>query len=259
MPISFQKHLKSYFSIALVWVAVSCTRPPELPIEPIISFQKIEFDEVVEVIGQTGIEIRTGLLSLSFNISDGDGDIGFDGGETGPDFDFIRDNSGKIVQFGQRPQDPPFTCVDYLLESLEGANGIDYNEDGDATDTLRIVLNEDRFNFFIDFFVKKNGTYEELDFRRIPESANGQTLCGEVPFDSRIPCLSTEANPCRDLTQNPGPIEGVIKYEMQSGLFMPVFRLDTIKVVFQMQDRALHKSNVIESPDFTLASIRPTN
>ena len=144
-------------------------------------------------------------------------------------------------------------------KSSEGANGIDYNEDGDATDTLRIVLNEDRFNFFIDFFVKKNGTFEELDFRRIPESANGQTLCGEVPFDSRIPCLSTEANPCRDLTQNPGPIEGVIKYDMQSGLFVPVFRLDTIKVVFQMQDRALHKSNIIESPEFTLASIRQGN
>uniref|UniRef100_UPI0040485B87 hypothetical protein n=1 Tax=Roseivirga sp. TaxID=1964215 RepID=UPI0040485B87 len=256
MAISFQKHFKAYLSIVLIYAFASCTRPPELPLEPVISFQKIEFKEIVEVIGQTGIEIRTGLLSLSFNIADGDGDIGIDGGETGPDFNFIRDNSGEIIQFGQRPQDPPFTCVDYLIESLEGANGIDYNEDGDATDTLRIVLNENRFNFFIDFFVKKNGTFQELDFRRIPESANGETLCGEVPFDSRIPCLSTEDNPCRDLTQNPGPIEGVIKYDMQSGLFLPTFRLDTVKVVFQMQDRAFNKSNVIESPEFTLASIR---
>jgi hypothetical protein len=105
--------------------------------------------------------------------------------------------------------------------------------------------------------VKKDGVFEELDFRRLPISANGETLCGEVPFDSRIPCLSNEDNPCADISQNPGPIEGTIRYEMQSGLFVPIFRLDTIKLVFQMQDRALNKSNVIESPEFTLGSIRP--
>lgn len=256
MTLSFQKHFKSYLAIALIWVVVSCVRPPDLPDTPVIGFEKIEFEERVEVIGSTGIEIRTGVLSLSFKVTDGDGDIGFDGGENGPDFDFVRYTDGRIVQFGERPEDPSFTCVDYIIESLEGVNGIDYNTDGDALDTLRINLNEDRFNFFIDFMVKKNGTFQELDFRRIPESANGQTLCGEVPFDSRIPCLSNDDNPCRDISQNPGPIEGVIRYEMQSGLFVPIFRLDTIKVVFQMQDRALNKSNVVESPEFTLGSIR---
>ncbi|MFT6055020.1 MAG: hypothetical protein ACJAS3_002739 [Roseivirga sp.] len=257
MTLNFKKHFKFSLSIALVWVTVSCVRPPDLPIEPVIKFEKIEFEERVEVIGSTGIEIRTGVLSLLFNVTDGDGDIGFDGGENGSDFSFITNENGSIIQFGDRPEDPSFTCVDYIIESLEGANGIDYNTDGDVADTLRINLNEDRFNFFIDFMVKKDGVFEELDFRRLPISANGETLCGEVPFDSRIPCLSNEDNPCADISQNPGPIEGTIRYEMQSGLFVPIFRLDTIKLVFQMQDRALNKSNVIESPEFTLGSIRP--
>lgn len=255
MGLSFQKHTKFYLSLAFLWLVTACIRPPEFPEEPSISFNNIEFEEIIEVIGTAGVEVRTGLLTLQFNLTDGDGDIGFDGGETGPDFDFVYEN-GKIVQFGERPEDPPFTCVDYLIEGLEGENGIDYNEDGDTADTLRMNLNEDRFNFFIDFFVKKNGTFEELDFRRIPESANGQTLCGEVPFDSRIPCLSNEDDACKDIDDNPGPIEGVITYEMKSSLFLPVFRTDTVKIVFQMQDRALNRSNIVESPEFTLQGIR---
>ncbi|WP_339605860.1 hypothetical protein [uncultured Roseivirga sp.] len=258
MELSFQKHSKIIFSIALFSLVMACNRPPDLPIEPNIGFNKVEFKEEVEVIGSTGVEIRTGVLSLSFNISDGDGDIGLDGDEVGPDYDFITYPNGQIVQFGERPEDPPFTCIDYVREADqadgEGNLGADLNGNGNATDTLRIELNEDRFNFFIDFFVKKNGTFQEIDFRKIPESANGITLCGEIPFDSRIPCLSKEGKPCSAIPTNPGPIEGVIKYDMKSGIFLPVFRTDTIKVVFQIQDRAKHRSNIVESPEFTLQS-----
>ncbi|WP_323755876.1 hypothetical protein [Roseivirga sp.] len=256
MELSFQKHYKIILSIALFGLVLACNRPPELPLEPSIGFNKVEFKEIVEVIGSAGVEIRTGQLSLSFNISDGDGDIGIDGGDTGPDYDFITYPNGAIVKFGERPEDPPFTCVDYIREAGEGDNGLDLNGNGTVTDTLRIELNEDRFNFFIDFFVKKNGTYQELNFRRIPESANGITLCGEIPFDSRIPCLSNEDDACSAVSKNAGPIEGVIKYDMKSGLFLPVFRTDTIKIVFQIQDRALNRSNVVETPEFTLQSAR---
>ena len=56
------------------------------------------------------------------------------------------------------------------------------------------------------------------------------------------------------ISKNSGPIEGVIKYEMKSGLFLPVFRTDTVKIVFQMQDRARNRSNIVETPEFTLQS-----
>ncbi|MGW8123561.1 hypothetical protein ACV07N_12950 [Roseivirga echinicomitans] len=256
MELSFQNHYKIILSTLFFGFVLSCNRPPELPVEPSIGFNKVEFKEEVEIIGSTGIEIRTGVLSLLFNIADGDGDIGIDGGDTGPDYDFVTHPNGEIVKYGERPEDPPFTCVDYIRESTEGDNGIDLNGNGNATDTLRIELNENRFNFFIDFYVKKNGIFQEVDFRRIPESANGTTLCGEIPFDSRIPCLSNENDPCTAISKKPGPIEGVIRYDMKSGLFLPVFRTDTIKVIFQIQDRSLHRSNIVESPEFTLQSAK---
>lgn len=254
MGLSFQKNIRGLFTLSILGLVFGCNRPPEFPVVPAISFNNVEFNEEVEIIGSAGVEVRTGVLALSFNIADGDGDIGLDGDEVGPDFDFVRYPNGEIVQFGERAEDPPFTCVDYLIEANEGDNGIDFNNNGNATDTLKIELNEDRFNFFIDFFVKKNGTFTELDFRKIPESANALTLCGEVPFDSRIPCLTNENRPCEEVNKNSGPIEGVIKYEMKSGLFLPVFRTDTVKIVFQMQDRARNRSNIVETPEFTLQS-----
>lgn len=243
---------------------VACfNRPPELPEAPVISFNDIAFEVSTTMIGPVPIE--TFELKLTLNVSDGNGDIGLDGDEnTGiyREFDFVRynDPDQTIVQFGERPEDPPFTCVDWILEAPPGVPEdavVDYNNDGDTNDTLRIIQNDNRHNIFIRFFEKQNdGSFVETDPRTWPPgSPNEETFCG-ISFNGRIPCLSSEDNPCNFVVNNDRPIEGTITYAMNSAAFLPVFRTNTIKLEFQIQDRALNRSNIAETPEFTLQDIR---
>lgn len=249
MRLSFSKSL--VFLSLLLLAAMSCNRPPDLPVTPEVSFNDVVFE--VKNAGDPLFEEN--ILKLSINIKDGDGDLGLSGEEdSGPYAPyFLVVENGKAVEFGQRAGDPPFTCLDYVIEDREN---LDINDDGDLLDTLLIDFNENQFNIEVDFFVKKNGTFREVDLRAQPRgSANENTFCG-ISFDGRFPCLSSEENPCSIVRNSNRPIEGVITYDMKSGLFLPLFRTDTIKLEFKVRDRALHTSNVGESREFTLQSIR---
>lgn len=247
--------LKDFFFLSVLVVlisAFSCSRPPELPDTPSISFHDIEF----EVINEGDPLFEENVLRLSFNVADGNGDLGLDGGEDNPPYNaynLIFDNTGNPVEFGQRPNDPMFTCLDYIIEERENT---DVNNDGDFLDTLLIDFNYDQFNIEIDFFVKRNGQFQEVDLRAQPTgSANQNTLCG-ISFDGRFPCLSSTEDPCDYVRNNNRPIEGVITYDMISGLFEPIFRTDTLKLSFKIKDRALNESNISETPEFTLQEIK---
>ena len=195
-------------------------------------------------------------LTISINVEDGDGDLGLDGDENGfPYHPFaIRvDGNGRPIEYGDDPNDPPFTCLDYAVEDFENT---DLNGDLDKSDTLLIDFNENQYNIFVSFFRKVNGTFEEVDIRaQPPGSANASTLCG-LTFDGRFPCLSSEDDPCNFVRNNARPITGVINYDMESSLFLPVFRTDTLMLKVQIQDRALNRSNTIETPEFTLQGIK---
>lgn len=228
-----------------------CNRPPELPVIPEVSFNDIAFE--IRNAGDPLFEEN--ILKLSINVKDGDGDLGLDGSEdTGPYAPYyLVEENGLPVEFGERPNDPPFSCLDYVIEDREN---LDLNGDQDLEDTLLIDFNPNQYNIEVDFYVKRNGVFEEVDLRRQPpNSANANTACG-ISFDGRFPCLSSEENPCSVVRNTDRPIEGVITYEMNSGLFLPIFRTDTMKLEFLVRDRALHQSNISETPEFTLQSIR---
>ncbi len=254
-----------YYSLAALTLVLSllgCNRPPDLPDTPVISFNDIAFEVTTVFIGSVPIETTT--LKLTFNVADGDGDIGLDGAESGRpynEFDFVTNPDGSIVEFGERPGDPPFTCLDYLIEAPQGVPDdatFDYNQDGDTKDTLYVDFNENRHNIFVDFFIKQpDGSFVESDVRAWPPGSDNEvTFCNSETFDGRIPCLSAEDEPCDFIRSTNRPIEGTITYDMQSSGFLPIFRAETIKLVFQIQDRALNKSNIVETPEFTLQDIR---
>ncbi len=253
MRIKFSNHTLLVCTAVLLVIA-SCTRPPELPEVPVIGFDNIEF----EILNQGDPLFEQNELRLTFSVSDGNGDLGLDGDEgadnEGPyrSYTLVRENS-QFIEFGQRPTDPPFTCLDYVIEDRENE---DLNNDGDLLDTLLMDFNDNQYNIEVDFFVKENGSFNELDMRAQPLfSANQQTLCG-ITFDGRFPCLSTQDNPCDFVSGSDRPIEGFVTYAMNSSLFLPVFRTDTIKLQFKIRDRALNESNIAETPEFTLQGIQ---
>lgn len=254
-----QQKPKRAFKIVFLWsllmlVFSSCNRPPELPDQPTVAFDNIEF----ETLNAGDPLFEENVLRLSMKISDGNGDLGLDGNEISgiyAPFELVTDR-GNFVEFGDRPEDPPFSCLEYVIEDQENT---DLNFDGDLLDTLKINFNKNQFNIEVDFLVKKNGVFEEIDLRaQPPGSSNQNTLCG-ISFDGRFPCLSTQDNPCDHVRNSNSPIEGTVTYEMKSGLFLPLFRTDTLKLSFLVRDRALNESNVAETPEFTLQSIRKVN
>lgn len=247
-----KKTLSIALFLVLFAVAIGCIRPPDLPDTPEISYNNVAF----EIINEGDPLFEETVLRLSFNVADGNGDLGLDGGENFPPynpFNLVVDDAGQFVEFGQRPGDPDFTCLDYAVEDGENT---DLNGDGDLLDTLLIDFNMNQFNIEVDFFVKRFGQYQEVDLRaQPPGSANANTLCG-ISFDGRFPCLSSDDNPCDFIRGNNRPIEGIITYDMNSGLFLPIFRTDTMKLRFKIRDRALNESNEVETPEFTLQGIQ---
>ncbi len=245
------KSLLSIIAISVLLLA--CNRPPDLSVVPAIAWEGVEFR--VENPGDP-LQERT-VLRVSIQIEDGDGDLGLSADDDGfiyAPYHVVFNNDGEPVQFGERPEDPPFfTCLDYVDESREN---IDLNNDQDLNDTIRIEFNDDQYNFLIDFFRKRNGVFEEVDIRaQPPGSANVTTLCN-TSFDGRFPCLSSNENPCEYIEGADRPIRGVLNYDIESFLFLPIFRTDTLMVRIHVKDRALNESNVIESPEFTLQGVQ---
>jgi len=204
-----------------------CTRPPELPVIPSIEFEEVLFKEVE----------GPDSLIVSIFFQDGDGDLGltsYDIYEPYHPYDVKLDNNGDTLYFGDSPEMPAYNPVDYVILR---------DNDGNPLDTIWVELNPNHYNIFVRFFEKKNGKYEEFVWRDPPYY---QT------FDGRFPLLNTKIVDNRLIIR---PLEGSLRYGMSSSGWLFLFR-DTLKLEIMIQDRALNKSNVVTSPDFTLEMIR---
>lgn len=229
---------------------LSCFDPPEYPVEPEIEFKNIYFKKVPD---------GTDSLVLEVFFKDGDGNLGLAANELGcydidgktvcfqDRFQFMVNdggpNQGKRINYAIKRTDPnplfknlpayvkPYDCINWELEK---------SATGQVIDTVYIELNPDHHNIYVDFLVKQaDGSFQEFDFR--------EEYC--TTYDGRFPVLS------KDLSQK-NPLEGVIRYAMQGLGFELMFSIKTLKLRIQIQDRVLNKSNTIETPEFTLQSIK---
>lgn len=216
-----------YIIITGLLALTRCHQPPELPVTPMIKFEDVQFKEV------DGPD----SLIVSIYFEDGDGDLGltpYDVNIPYQAYDVVLDENNDTVTYGSRPGQPTYNPIDYVITR---------DEDGVAQDTVQVKINENHYNYFVRFFTKLKGQYTEFKWRDAPYY---QT------FDGRFPLLNT------DIVNNrlkEKPLEGTLKYGMTSSGWLLLFR-DTMKITVQIQDRSLHKSNVVESPDFTLESIK---
>lgn len=229
------KFLYLFISLGIAAAIGSCQGLPTFPNAPSISFVSIEYVEGSD--NPASPVFRIDSLNLTVYFQDGDGDLGLRSDETFPPFhpfDYVVDGNGNRIRFGSRPGLPPFSCVDYIRLEDTAARRID---------TFQIRLNQNHNNIFVNFFRKVGGNYVEYDWRSID-----QFLCAPN-FDSRFPII--RENVSREL-----PIEGELTYAMTSRAFRSVMRNDTFKITVSIQDRALNRSNTVESPDFTLEMVR---
>ena len=215
----FKYTILAAFSVLLL---LSCNKPPELPIVPTIDFDHVSFAEA------DGPD----SLIVFINFKDGDGDLGLNADENEwpyEPYDVVTDNNGDTILFGSRPGLPAYNPIDYV---------IDRDNNGNPIDTVLVKINENHYNYFIHFFQKYNGTYTEFIWEAAPYY---QT------FNGRFPILNT--------SEKSRPLEGQLRYALVSQGWLGLFR-DTMKISVQIQDRALHKSNVVESPDFLLENLK---
>jgi hypothetical protein len=199
-----------------------CNKPPELPEEPSIEGEWIQFKEAE----------GPDSLIISIYFKDGNGDLGLSSQNIDPPYhpySVVYDDNGDTIKFGSKPGLPEYNPIDYIIIR---------DDEGAPLDTVLVEINSDHYNYFVHFYEKKNGQYTEFDWRAKPYY---QT------FDGRFPDLNLE-NRAR-------PLEGSLRYGMVSSGWLFLFR-DSLKISIQIQDRSLNKSNMIESPDFTLENAK---
>ncbi|NOS92857.1 MAG: hypothetical protein HOP30_13110 [Cyclobacteriaceae bacterium] len=131
----------------------------------------------------------------------------------------------------------PYNCTRW--EVIRGSNNI-------VKDTVFVFYNPNYYNIYIDFYTKNtDGSYTLFDPTIIFKYPN----CSIAGYNGRFPILS------KDLGKK-SPLDGKITYALKGGAFEDQFGSKTMQLKITIQDRALNKSNVITTKDFTLASIR---
>lgn len=237
-------------SIIFILNLVACVSPPDFSDIPEISFQNLRYVQY---------ENARDSLKLTFNFQDGDGDIGLGPNEVAFPFhsyNYVIDADGEVVKYSNSIKPPLYTVLDTINHSEKKFlnsedirtvyNCSDYllvKVSDTKSDTLFVNINEYSKGLHLDFYRKRNGEYNIIDFA----SEFGNADCSVVDFSARIPFFDIE---------NIGKaIYGEITYSMFSRGFPVILRQDTFRLEFYIYDHSLNKSNVVITPDFTLRNI----
>lgn len=219
--------IKNYLGLMLITAfgCFSCISPPEnFPSVPEIEFSTIEY---VPTSGQDS-------LIISVDFKDAEGDLGLSATDVNPPFNplnYLRDATGNLITYSRRPATAPnYNPIDWVVDPIINNNVV--------KDTIWVEQNENQYNIFVRFYIKRNGQFTEFRWQNPPFFTT---------FNGRFP---------RILVSEEGQsVEGNIKYRMLSSGWESIFRTDTIRVDVEIQDRALNRSNQVSSPEVTLRQI----
>lgn len=217
----------------------ACFNPPEYPVQPIIEFESVVYREY-----GTPFDSNFDSLILKIKFQDGDGDLGLDPSEINEPYNnkyyYQFGNGGPFLSYKDKRTNLNYDTLPEFIKPYNCINWEVIREDNIVKDTLYFQLNPNYYNITVDFFVKNfDGTYTEFDWTKEFDYPG----CGGT-FDGRFPILFKD---------KPGsPLEGTIKYGMGSTGFKALFSNKPLKLRIQIKDRALNKSQIIETPDFTL-------
>lgn len=211
---------KLIFIFSLMLLA-ACHRAPDYPDTPNITGLKAE--RFLRYDSQ-GTLAPFDSIMIHIDFQDGDGDLGRNS-DYNPSpyhlYDFVLTPTGKYIEISDSDTLPPYSCKNYIEEQVGGDPEID---------TVLIKRNPNHYNIFVDFLVKQpDGSFQEYDFTQHKNCTGNNGI---------FPPLDPE--------NYSGPIEGTLSYNIRND-----FPLEdqTIKFRVQIQDRALNKSNIVESEE----------
>lgn len=219
--------IKNYSGFMLItafgWT--SCISPPEnFPSVPEIEFSTIEY------VPTSGAD----SLIISVNFKDAEGDLGLSPSDINPPFNpltYKRDAAGNLITYSKRPAGAPaYNPIDWVIDPIINNTVV--------KDTIWVEQNENQYNIFVRFYIKRSGRFTEFRWQNPPFFTT---------FNGRFPRILT--------TEEGQAVEGNIKYRMLSSGWESIFRNDTIRIDVQVQDRALNRSNEVSSPEVTLRQI----
>ena len=239
--------------IFLLLSASACYEAPEFPVEPEISFKEVVFYDTPND--------PTDSLVISINFQDGDGDLGLEGDELYPpfhSFSFVEDGSGGLLTINSNdtmpPYERPYKCTNYVVGKLDDSGGFYYYSNDNNSpyqklfgetppDTLYSAPNLYYYNIYLEFMVEREEGFVPFDWTTAPPGGG----CGISPH-GRFPVLYDPELPEK-------PLSGSLTYQFINNGLLPYFRNETLKLRVYIIDRALHVSNVVESPPFTLEEV----
>ena len=110
--------------------------------------------------------------------------------------------------------------------------------------------NENHFNIFVEYYISDDG----VNFTRFDWF---EEFCFD--YNGRMPLIldyhgTIKAGPFTIKAKTPW--EGEISYSMNGTTFKVLFQAKKLKLKITIKDQALHTSNIIETPVFTLDEIR---
>lgn len=218
---------KNYLGLILISASgvSSCISPPEnFPSVPEIEFSTIEY---VTTSSQDS-------LIVSVDFKDAEGDLGLSSTDINPPYNpliYKRDAGGNLITYSNRPaQAPAYNPIDWVVDPIINNTVV--------KDTIWVEQNEDQYNIFIRFYIKRNGQFNEFRWQDPPFFTT---------FNGRFPRIL--------ISEEGQSVEGNIKYRMLSSGWESIFRNDTIRIDVEIQDRALNRSNQVSSPEVTLRQI----
>ncbi len=251
------------FATILILVTSCFQNAPTYSNVPSIEFSDLCFKTATSSDGSD-------TLKLVLKFKDGDGDLGLSASDASDNdipynekYYFQKKTDGSLTKV---PQNLGTSMLDYndrrtnsLYSTLPSfvtpysCTNYEVVTDGNKTspkilDTLYIEYNPSHYNILIDIYTKNNdGSFTKFDWSKTFKYPN----CSVAGYNGRFPILSA------DLSKK-SPLEGLLKYGMSasSGEFVAFFSIKTLKISVQIYDRALNKSNLLETPEFTLQSIK---
>ncbi|MFO7258535.1 MAG: hypothetical protein DIU61_012605 [Bacteroidota bacterium] len=128
--------------------------------------------------------------------------------------------------------------IDNTYQIIDTLTAQDFPDIYIVEDTVLVKPNPLHNNIRVDWLVQGNdGNFHLFDWSEVS--------CTPI-FNARFPVLEDETR----------AIEGTLQYTMKTFGLVPLFSIKTLKLRITIWDRALHKSNVVETPPFTLNDIR---